>query len=92
MEIVRTVALCTDPPSKEECVCLCTDPPSTWQRVYTAPTLMTASYPDGLKRKGFAELKESAKLHREAAVSGKEKRQEIAKEIRKLGVKNNIDN
>lgn len=46
-----------------------------------------ASFLDGHKRKGWADLKESAKLNKQAAVAKGDTRKEIQKEIRKLGVR-----
>lgn len=59
-----------------------------WVRVYTPPAIMSAAYPDGYKRKGFTELKEAAKLEKERAVARTDsQRNEITKEITKMGVK-----
>lgn len=60
---------------------------STGVYCISAPNITRASYVDGTKRKGFSEMKEAAKLNREAAHSGTEKRREIEKEIRRMGVK-----
>lgn len=51
------------------------------------PSNTKASFVDGTKRKGWSDIKEAAKLKREAAVSRGDKRKEIAAEIRKMGVK-----
>ena len=57
-------------------------------RQISAPNVMRASYPDGTKRKGFQDLKEAAKLNREAAgeKAGSERRKEIVSQIRKMRV------
>lgn len=62
----------------------------TNQAAYTiaAPNLMQASYPDGIKRKGFAEMREANKLLREATVSKRDTAKEIRQEIKKMGIKN----
>lgn len=57
------------------------------KRAVSAPMVMTASYPEGTKRKGWADLKEASKLKIESANSRDDKKREIAKEIRKMGVK-----
>lgn len=85
-EISRPMAECTVPPDSE-IVCLCSDSKPTWTRIYEAPMVMKASYPDGMKRKGWAELKESAKLEKLAATSKRETKAEIKNEIRKMGIK-----
>lgn len=87
VDITRPIAECSVPPG-EEFACLC--PPwqiPQWQRVYEAPALMQASYPDGHRRKGWAELREAAKLEKLAAVSKGDTKSEIKNEIRKLGIK-----
>lgn len=53
----------------------------------SAPMVMKASYPDGHKRKGWADLKAAAKLNIEAAGAKKETAAEIKQEIKKMGVK-----
>lgn len=58
-----------------------------WARVYEAPMVLEASYRDGVRRKGFAEQREAAKLTVAAATETKQNRKEIAAEIRKMGVK-----
>lgn len=56
-----------------------------WQRVYEAPMQLKASYPDGHKRKGWAEQREAVKLEKQAAVTGsRQTRAEISKEIRTI--------
>ncbi len=61
------------------------------KRIMSAPRIMKASYPDGVKRSGFAELKEAAALEEEAMNSEDyEKRQGIKKEIRKMGIQTTI--
>lgn len=58
------------------------------ERQFPAPMVLKASYPDGTKR--FTDMKEAAKLNREAANSMKQDtKKEIAREIRKLGVRVN---
>lgn len=49
------------------------------------PMVLRASYHDGKRR--FTDLKEAAKLHREAAVSKPETAKAIKQEIRRMGVK-----
>lgn len=56
-------------------------------RTFSAPNFTRASYVDGVKRAGFQEFKEAAKLNKESAVSGNDKKKEIAREIRKMGVR-----
>jgi len=51
----------------------------------SAPGLMQAAYPDGTRR--FSDMREAAKLQREAAHSSTERKKEIAAEIRKMGIK-----
>lgn len=70
----------------EEGSCECGN--NRWVRVYEVPAIMKASYPDGLKRKGWADLKESAKLEKERAVARTDaQKNEIAQEITKMGIK-----
>ena len=53
-----------------------------------SPMVMRASYPDGTKRKGFAELREANKLTKEKyQTRNKETAAEITREIKKMGVK-----
>ena len=54
-----------------------------------APATFKASYRSGYKRPGFAEGKEAARLTQEAikTQSGSETRREVAKEIKKMGIK-----
>lgn len=83
VEITRPVAEATVPP-ETDVKCLCEVP--IWTRIYSAPMQMKASYPDGYRR--FSEVKEAAKLNREAIASkSKDTKKEIASEIRKLGVR-----
>jgi hypothetical protein len=49
-----------------------------------APLVMNASLPDGTKRKGFADLKEAAKLHVEALDKPPADRVGYYNEMRKL--------
>lgn len=79
VDVERPVAKCTEAPDADT-KCSCEVP--TWQRVYQAPMQMTASYPDGVRR--FTEMREVAKLQREAAVSRDGRKAEIAREIRKI--------
>lgn len=58
-----------------------------WQRIYEAPMQLRASFPDGHKRKGWAELRESAKLEKLAAVSDAGTKKEIKDTIRQMGIK-----
>lgn len=92
IEIQRPMADSAVPPDSDV-KCTCTpsswegghETPPFWQRVYQAPMMMTASMPDGTKRRdGFAELKEAAKLRVEAANIDHRRRGEINAEIRKL--------
>lgn len=58
---------------------------SSWQRIYQAPMQLKESYPDGHKRKGFAELKEVEKLKQKAAVTrSTDTLKNIAKEIKDI--------
>lgn len=53
---------------------------------FPAPMIMSASYPDGVRK--FTDMKEAAKLNREAVDSkSKETKKEIAAEIKKMGVR-----
>lgn len=52
-------------------------------RHFPAPMVTQASYPDGMKRKGWAEMREASKLNKEAIVSKDPgHRKAIEKEIR----------
>lgn len=53
------------------------------ERQMSMPAVMKASYPDGVKRKGWAELREASKLNKEA-IGSKDSghRKAIEKEIR----------
>lgn len=87
VEIHRPMAQSDIPPGAEfECLCP-RHKAIQWQRVYEMPGTTKESFLDGHKRKGWSELKEAAKLQREAAVSSRDKRKEIAQEIRRMGVK-----
>lgn len=50
----------------------------------TAPGQMNTALPDGTKRKGFADLKEAAKLEAEAMDSRPKERSAITAEVTKL--------
>lgn len=84
LELSRPMAECSVPPDTEVKCC----DSVKWRRVYEMPMQMKASYPDGLKRKGWTELKEAAKLEKERAVARTDaQKNEIAREITKMGVK-----
>lgn len=53
----------------------------------SAPNIMGTALPDGTKRKGWAEMREASKINKQMANEKPENRKEMAKEIRKLGVK-----
>lgn len=55
-------------------------------RMFPAPMVLSASFPDGHKRKGWSEMREASKLNKESANSPHDRRKEIEKEIKKLGV------
>lgn len=55
-------------------------------RHFPTPAVTKASYPDGTTNR-FATLKEASKLNKEAASAKPDRKKEIAKEIRKMGVK-----
>jgi putative FmdB family regulatory protein len=57
------------------------------ERLMVMPNTTRASYVDGHRRKGWDDLREANKLAREKAVAKGESRKEIAREIRKLGVR-----
>lgn len=57
------------------------------RRLFPAPRVMSASLPDGTKRRGWSDLKEAAKLNVEAAGSKRDTAREIRKEIKRIGVK-----
>lgn len=59
------------------------------KRTWSLPNVTRASYVDGTKRKGFAEGKEAARLHKELSEKAKtdKDRKEILKEIKKTGTK-----
>lgn len=53
------------------------------KRHFPAPMVTRASYPDGHKRKGWAEMREASKLNQEAIVSKSDShKKQIATEIR----------
>lgn len=58
-----------------------------WVRVFEPPMQLRASFPDGHKRSGWQDLKESARLEKIAAVANRETKKEIKAEICKLGIK-----
>ena len=83
VEISRPVAECRNPPSSEE-ACMCVTP--DWKRVYEMPGLTKASYLDGQRK--FTDFREANRLQREAVKSSSnQKKDEIAAEIRKIGVR-----
>lgn len=53
----------------------------------SAPAFTKASYLDGTKRKGWADLREANRLSKEASVSRKETAKEIRQEIKRMKVK-----
>lgn len=69
----------------EEITCACG---GRAPRVFAMPNLMIKeAYPDGIKRKGWAEMKESSKLNKQIALQKDDKEKtRIANEIRKMGV------
>lgn len=70
-------------PETTKCAC-----GSDAQYRISSPNIMTAALPDGTKRRGFAELKEASKLNSESTASkSRTTKQEITKEIRKMGVR-----
>lgn len=52
-----------------------------------APLVMRASYHDGVKRRGYQDMREASKLNRQKAQTTGQARKEIEKEIRKMRVK-----
>jgi hypothetical protein len=65
----------------------CPDCPegTSMKRVFlTAPAVMNAALPDGVRRKGFRELAEAARLEVESYNLAPEKRGHINREITKL--------
>lgn len=84
MEIVRPIAECTVPPDENCLDCSENAGPTEWQRVFQAPMNMERALPDGTKRKGFADMKEAARLKVDAAGMDHRKRGDINAEIRKL--------
>lgn len=82
-EVQRPIADHAIPPDlKPNCYDSC-----LWVRVFEAPMQMKASFPDGHKRKGWTDLKESARLEKAAAIARPETKREIKAEIRKMGIK-----
>ena len=65
----------------------CSECGSVGARHFPSPTVLKASYPDGHRRKGWADMKEIARLKVEAAGARKEAKKDIVSEIRKLGGK-----
>lgn len=57
------------------------------QRHFPSPMVLKASFPDGHKRKGWADFREAAKLNKAKANARPEHKGEYAAEIRKMGVK-----
>ena len=53
--------------------------------------MLKEAFPDGIKRRGFSDLKEVAKLEKESALAKPDKKKEIAAEIRKLGARKGVD-
>lgn len=56
------------------------------KRQVSMPMNLRASYPDGMRRKGWQDLKEASKLNVDAAGARAKEKAEIKKEIRKIGV------
>ena len=52
-----------------------------WQRVFESPMVASASLPDGTKRKGWADMKEAAKLECIKADLPQHKRGDVQKQI-----------
>lgn len=71
-----------DRPPTEPCMCEA----AQWNRVLEAPSVVgVASFLDGQRK--FHEFREASKLERESRMSpNRDKKKEIAAEIRKLGV------
>lgn len=72
----------------EEITCACG---GRANREFAMPNLMIKeAYPDGIKRKGFAEMREASKLNKISGATRDEKdKKRIANEIRKMGVQLN---
>jgi putative FmdB family regulatory protein len=71
-----------DKPQTVKCDC-----GGTADAMLGAPMVLKASYLDGQRRKGFADLKEASKLKAMANDSRADVRKDIQKEIKKMGVK-----
>lgn len=56
------------------------------KHMISLPAVMHVALPDGTRRRGWQDLKEAAKLNREAAISKNDVKKDIKKEIRKLKV------
>lgn len=86
VEVQHKIAERDTPPAPEDGVgCLCEKP--EWRRSYPAPQVVgKASYLDGQRK--FHDLREANKIKREGYRSrDPQKKLEIAKEIRKIGVR-----
>lgn len=67
---------------------VCPDCGEGLERLMSMPAVMRASYPDGLRRGKFQDIREASRLNQEAASAKPEIRDEIRKEIsNKMGVK-----
>ncbi len=60
-----------------------------WERLLSDFSVMVHAYRDGVKRPGFSEAKEAAKLTKQASntAANSETRKEVAREIIKMGLK-----
>jgi len=58
--------------------------PENWFRLMQLPNVTRASFVDGTKRSGFAEMREALKLERESYKLKPSERTEIKREIRKV--------
>lgn len=65
--------------------CLMCDKETSYTYRIAAPNIMQAAYPDGTRR--FQDVKEAAKLEKEAAHSKLDRKKEIAAEIKKMGIR-----
>jgi hypothetical protein len=66
---------------------VCPDCGGPLKRVPSSPNLMQRALPDGVKRKGWQDAKESARLEIEIAdTTDENKRNAIRSEIRKMGI------
>lgn len=80
-EVQRPIQDRALPPDEPCTECTGTD----WQRVYESPMVMHVALPDGTKRKGWAEVRESANLQKQAAVEkNKSTKADLLKEARKV--------